>query len=61
MAWQIDTHNVPFRSQLIVNWCLTTISYPLLIILILLAVKDGDKVDEEKADPALKPSAPPAI
>lgn len=33
-------------SQLIVNWSLTTVSYPLLLVLVMLAVKD----DEEKID-----------
>lgn len=46
VAWQVDTHNVPFMSQLIVNWSLTTVSYPLLLVLVMLAVKD----DEEKID-----------
>uniref|UniRef100_A0A2N9HNF2 UNC93-like protein n=1 Tax=Fagus sylvatica TaxID=28930 RepID=A0A2N9HNF2_FAGSY len=46
VAWQIDTHNLSFMSQLIVNWGLTTISYPLLVILVLLAVKDDNKAEE---------------
>lgn len=40
VAWQIDAHKVPFLIQLIVNWVLTTISYPLLAVLVILAVKD---------------------
>lgn len=58
VAWQVDTHKVPLLSQLIVNWSLTTISFPLLVVLVALAVKDGDKVDEEGVDPTSKPSAP---
>jgi len=48
VAWQIDTHNVPYMNQLIVNWVLTTISYPLLALLVIKAVKDEDKVGEEE-------------
>ncbi|QCE00835.1 hypothetical protein DEO72_LG7g2126 [Vigna unguiculata] len=40
VAWQVDEHNVGLMSQLIVNWVLTTISYPLLFVLVMLAVKD---------------------
>nr|XP_043610292.1 UNC93-like protein 1 [Erigeron canadensis] len=47
VAWQIDTHHVPFMTQLIVNWVLTTISYPLLALLVIKAVKDEDEVEEE--------------
>lgn len=47
MAWQIDAHKVPFMNQLIVNWVLTTISYPLLALLVIKAVKDEYKVEEE--------------
>lgn len=43
IAWQIDTRKVPFLTQLIINWGLTTISYPLLAALIILAVKDDDE------------------
>lgn len=41
VAWQTDKHKVSLLGELIINWSLTTISYPLLIILIALAVKDG--------------------
>ncbi|RWR80881.1 UNC93-like protein 1 [Cinnamomum micranthum f. kanehirae] len=61
VAWQVDTHKVPLLSQLIVNWSLTTISFPLLIVLVALAVKDGDNVQEERAEPALKTYSLPAI
>ncbi|KAL6004095.1 hypothetical protein ACLOJK_004642 [Asimina triloba] len=62
VAWQLDSHKTPLITQLIVNWSLTTISYPLLILLVALAVKDESKVDEEAAaiDDASKPSAAPA-
>ncbi|KAL3521731.1 hypothetical protein ACH5RR_019880 [Cinchona calisaya] len=46
VSWQVDEHHAPFLNQLIVNWTLTTISYPLLAVLVILAVKD-DNVDEE--------------
>lgn len=45
VAWQVDSHKVPFLNQLIVNWALTTVSYPLLAALVLLAVKDDHKVE----------------
>lgn len=48
VAWQVDSHNVPFLNQLIANWALTTISFPLLVALVVLAVKDDNK-DEEGA------------
>eukprot|EP00268_Persea_americana_P031068 TRINITY_DN30183_c0_g1_i3.p1 TRINITY_DN30183_c0_g1~~TRINITY_DN30183_c0_g1_i3.p1 ORF type:complete len:482 (-),score=57.93 TRINITY_DN30183_c0_g1_i3:632-2077(-) len=60
VAWQLDTRRVSLLSQLIANWSFTTISFPLLLVLVVLVVKDGDKVDEEGSDPSLKPSAPPA-
>ncbi|KAK6936585.1 Ion channel regulatory protein, UNC-93 [Dillenia turbinata] len=55
VAWQVDTHNVSRTSQLIVNWGMTTVSYPLLVVLVYLAVKDDPKRDEEPT----KASAPP--
>ncbi|KAK8963750.1 UNC93-like protein 1 [Platanthera guangdongensis] len=39
-AWQVDEHKTPLVSQLIVSWGLTTVSYPLLALLVILAVKD---------------------
>ncbi|CAN1171496.1 UNC93-like protein 2 [Linum perenne] len=42
VAWQIDTRKVPMIRQLAVNWVLTTVSYPLLAVLVALAVKDED-------------------
>lgn len=47
VAWQVDTRNVSFMTQLIVNWVLTTVSYPLLLVLVMLAVKDDNKAEEE--------------
>nr|KYP72770.1 UNC93-like protein C922.05c family [Cajanus cajan] len=40
VAWQVDEHKVSFMSQLIVNWVLATISYPLLFVLVM-SVKDA--------------------
>ncbi|KAF5765358.1 putative Ion channel regulatory protein, UNC-93 [Helianthus annuus] len=47
VAWQIDAHKVPYMNQLLVNWALTTISYPLLALLVIKFVKDEDKVAED--------------
>ncbi|RZC73882.1 hypothetical protein C5167_049363 [Papaver somniferum] len=47
-AWQIDAHKVSLIGQLIINWSLTTISYPLLVLLVMLAVKDKNE-DEDGA------------
>ncbi|EXB53782.1 hypothetical protein L484_002014 [Morus notabilis] len=62
VAWQVDTRKISFLSQLIVNWSLTTLSYPLLVVLVLLAVKDEKTSEEENdtkdVDP---PSAKPAF
>ncbi|GMY07688.1 UNC93-like protein 2 [Fagus crenata] len=59
VAWQVDAHNVSFMSQLIVIWGLTTISYPLLMILVLLAVKDDNKAEEGTTKEAGPTSAGP--
>lgn len=50
VAWQVDTRNVSYMTQLIVNWVLTTISYPLLLVLVMLAVKDDN--DEAEKEPS---------
>ncbi|TVU06846.1 hypothetical protein EJB05_46882, partial [Eragrostis curvula] len=42
VAWQIDTHHVSLMAQFVVNWGLMTFSYPLLALLVFLAVKDED-------------------
>lgn len=61
VAWQVDAHQVPFLNQLIANWTLTTISYPLLIVLVMFAVKDDDTTEKEfSKDAAVGPSATPA-
>lgn len=60
VAWQVDQKGASLMSQLIVNWSLTTISYPLLVVLIYLAVKDENSSDEKDATSiAAAPSAPP--
>ena len=46
VAWQIDSHNVSFLSQLIANWGMTTLSYPLLAVLVLLAVNEDNTIEE---------------
>lgn len=35
-------------KQLIVNWVLTTASYPLLVLLVIKAIKDEDEVAKEE-------------
>lgn len=45
VAWQIDTHKVPFLNELITNWALMTVSFPLLALLIIRAVKDDNEVE----------------
>ncbi|XVE95731.1 hypothetical protein REPUB_Repub02eG0124700 [Reevesia pubescens] len=57
VAWQVDTRKVPLLSQLIVNWSLTTLSYPLLVLLVMLAVKDDNKTEEETVKVATVPSS----
>lgn len=59
VAWQIDNRKTPLLSQLIVNWSLTTVSYPLLVVLVLLAVKDDDTAEDGESN-VPKPSALPA-
>ena len=45
VAWQVDTRKVPLMSQLIVNWSLTTVSYPLLVLLVYFYVKNDNDDD----------------
>ncbi|KAG6479173.1 UNC93-like protein 1 [Zingiber officinale] len=56
VAWQVDTRGTRLLPQLIVNWSLTTASYPLLALLVMLAVKDTEDGEDEKSK-ALKTSA----
>ena len=49
VAWQVDKNKVHLLNQLVVNWVLTTLSYPLLAVLIYMAVKD-DSNSAEDAD-----------
>lgn len=56
VAWQVDANKVPLLSQLIVNWSLATLSYPLLVVLIMFAVKDDDK-DSKGASGSAPPAA----
>ncbi|KAI4306600.1 hypothetical protein L6164_029861 [Bauhinia variegata] len=46
-AWQVDENKVSFMAQLILNWVITTVSYPLLVLLVLMAVKEDNKAEEE--------------
>ncbi|GLJ13763.1 hypothetical protein SUGI_0219690 [Cryptomeria japonica] len=58
VAWQVDAHKTSPVAELVINWCLTTISYPLLLVLVALAVHDkpspvgnfeGDMGDEDES------------
>ncbi|RAL46327.1 hypothetical protein DM860_015320 [Cuscuta australis] len=40
IAWQVDAQKVAFFNQLVVNWGLTTLSYPLLGLLVFLSVTE---------------------
>jgi MFS family permease len=42
VSWQVDFHKTPLMAQLVVNWVLITVSYPLLALLVFLAVEDED-------------------
>lgn len=53
VAWQIDTQKVPFLNELITNWALMTVSFPLLALLIIRAVKDDDEVEGKKEGGAI--------
>lgn len=55
VAWQIDVHNVPFLNELIVSWVLTAISYPLLAVLVIRAVKDDEEVEGKPKEGAALP------
>lgn len=59
IAWQLDTQKTSFMSQLITNWALTTISYPLLAVLIFLAVKDDDDDYDSEQQKTVEPDANP--
>ncbi|VFQ65397.1 unnamed protein product [Cuscuta campestris] len=48
IAWQVDAQKVAFFNQLVVNWGLTTLSYPLLGLLVFLAVKDDGNMVEKR-------------
>lgn len=60
VAWHVDTLGVSFLAEFIVNWALMTVSFPLLVVLLVLAVRDsqaqtpyGDRESPKKvADPA---------
>lgn len=60
VAWQVDRKKVPLINQLTVNWVLITISYPLLAVLIYLAVKDDSKSADD-ADTAAAPPFPASV
>ncbi|KAK6135186.1 hypothetical protein DH2020_031082 [Rehmannia glutinosa] len=55
VAWQIDTRKVPFLNQLITNWALMTVSFPLLVLLIIRAVKDDDEIEGKSKESGMIP------
>ncbi|KAG0473209.1 hypothetical protein HPP92_015066 [Vanilla planifolia] len=57
VAWQVDEHKTPLLTQLILNWALTTVSYPLLLVLVMLAVKDDNLTAADKDVEERKPEA----
>ncbi|XP_041010992.1 UNC93-like protein 1 [Juglans microcarpa x Juglans regia] len=58
-AWQADAHGLSFIGQLILNWGLTTVGIPLLGVLVMLAVNDDNKAEEETTkEAALTPATP---
>jgi hypothetical protein len=64
VAWQVDTHKTSLLSQLIMNWGLTTISYPLLAVLVFFAVKDEDysvSSVEDGKEKQMKMAAPSSL
>ncbi|KAL2527585.1 UNC93-like protein 2 [Abeliophyllum distichum] len=53
VAWQVDTQKVPFLNELLVNWALLTVSYPLLVVVVMRAVKDDVEVEGKSEGAAL--------
>lgn len=60
VAWQIDSHK-SFLSQLIANWGMTTLSYPLLGVLVLLAVKEDNAIEEGTKEGDFPPASNKAV
>ncbi|TYI55081.1 hypothetical protein E1A91_D11G116000v1 [Gossypium mustelinum] len=60
VAWQVGKKKIPLLNQLIVNWVLTTLSYPLLAVLIYKAVKDTDGSKPAEDDDTASGLPPPA-
>ncbi|XP_022888800.1 UNC93-like protein 1 isoform X2 [Olea europaea var. sylvestris] len=48
VAWQIDTQKVPLLNEIVVNWALLTVSYPLLVVVVMRAVKDDEVEGKSK-------------
>ncbi|XP_057489789.1 UNC93-like protein 1 [Actinidia eriantha] len=61
VAWQIDSNNVSYLSQLIANWGMTTLSYPLLAVLVLLAVKEDNAIEEGTKEGDFPPASNKAV
>ncbi|CAI0398210.1 unnamed protein product [Linum tenue] len=50
LAWWLDARRVPMMAQLVVNWALSTASFPLLVVLVALAVKDEQKGEQKEEE-----------
>ena len=44
VAWQIDSQKVSLLAQVLINWGLTTIAYPLVFTVIALSIKDEKSI-----------------
>ncbi|KAL0923623.1 hypothetical protein M5K25_007687 [Dendrobium thyrsiflorum] len=59
VAWQVDENKTPLVWQLIVNWGLTTVSYPLLALLVMMAVNDDESPARGKGVEGPEPEPEP--
>uniref|UniRef100_A0A0C9RT92 TSA: Wollemia nobilis Ref_Wollemi_Transcript_14048_1593 transcribed RNA sequence n=1 Tax=Wollemia nobilis TaxID=56998 RepID=A0A0C9RT92_9CONI len=50
VAWQIDARKTPLLAQLLINWALITVSYPLVVLVIFSSVKDKDEVQGQEME-----------
>ncbi|GLJ31932.1 hypothetical protein SUGI_0642720 [Cryptomeria japonica] len=57
VAWQIDTQKTSLLAQLLIDWGLTSLSYPLVFLVIILSVTDGTPKQEIKEDGLEQPAS----
>lgn len=50
VAWHLDNLKESYMKELVVNWALMTVSFPMLLALIILAVRDSEARDPEKSE-----------